>query len=346
MELEEIKKQYQTKLPEYERAKTRIQSLLESIISQKKIVVHAITGRVKSVESYCEKASDEKYKNPLEEITDYIGFRIICYVQDDVEKIANIITKEFDIDEKNSIDKSKALGINKVGYRSKHFVAKMSTARLKLPEYDSLNNIVFEIQIRTLLEHTWAEIEHDRNYKFHGVLPEEIQRKLNLLSGVLEVVDGDFNNLSKEIDKYAKDIEKTPIENNDDIEITSLSLLKFLKDNYPEIIIEETKWKKNNANIIKELNAFGITILKQLNTLDIQNYIEYCKREGNIPLFPGCFRACMIVKDSDKYFEECWEHHFAAFNEAFVNYYKQNGVQIEEIMEKYKIAISPIRKKI
>lgn len=177
-------------------------------------------------------------------------------------------------------------------------------------------------------------------------MPEAIQRKLNLLSGVLEVVDDDSNNLSKEIDRYAKNIEKIPIENNDDIEITSLSLLKFLKDNYSEIIIEEVKWKKFNTNIIKELNNFGITIIKQLHSLDFQDYIEYCKREGILPLFPGCLRACMIVKDANKYFEECWEHHFAALNEVFLSYYKQNGVQIEEIMEKYRIAISPIRKKL
>ncbi len=339
MELEEIKKQYQVKIPEYEHAKNCIQSLLENIISQKKIVVHAISGRVKTVESYCEKANDEKYKEPLEEITDYIGFRIICYVQDDVEKVAEIINKEFDIDEKNSIDKSKVLGTNKVGYRSKHFIAKMSTARLKLPEYDSLRNIVFEVQVRTLLEHTWAEIEHDRNYKFHGVLPEEIQRKLNLLSGVLEVVDGDFNNLSKEIDIYAKNIAKKTIENNDDIEITSLSLFKYFKDNYPEILIEESSWKKYNITMIKELKDFGISTIDQLRSLKIQDFITYCKQIGKTANYVGCLRDCMIALDSKKYFQFCWENHFQFFIGTSVEYYKKNGVPVDEIMSKYKIEV-------
>lgn len=184
------------------------------------------------------------------------------------------------------------------------------------------------------------------NYKFHGVLPEEIQRKLNLLSGVLEVVDGNFNNLSKEIDKYEKAIEKTTLENNEDIEITSFSLLKYLKENYPEIFIDEVIWKKFNSDLIKELRAFGITILEQLKTLNLKNFIEYIKNMGMTPQFLGCLRACMIVKDANKYFEECWDNHFVAFNETSLKFYKLNGVQIEEIMEKYKIAISPIRKEL
>ncbi len=342
MELNEIKQQYEAKLPEYEQAKNRIQSLLESIISQKKIVVHAITGRVKAIDSYCEKASDEKYKNPIEEITDYIGFRIICYVQDDVEKIADIITKEFDIDEKNSIDKSKDLGINKVGYRSNHFIAKMNATRLKLPEYSFLKDIVFEIQVRTLLEHTWAEIEHDRNYKFHGVLPEEIRRKLNLLSGVLEVVDDNFNNLSKEIDKYAKSIEKTSIENNDDIEITSLSLLKFFKDNYPQVIIEEAKWINCNAMMINELKDFGISTIKQLASLKLQDVTAYYKSIRESTTFMGYLRSAMIVTDSNKYFENCWKNHFQVFDKNAIEYYKKNGVPIEEIIVKYNLERAPL----
>jgi len=80
------------------------------------------------------------------------------------------------------------------------------TIEKKLPEYTACKDCVFEIQIRTILQHTWAEIEHDKNYKYSGVLPDEIERRLNLLSAVLESADNEFNTISQEIDNYTKSV--------------------------------------------------------------------------------------------------------------------------------------------
>src|SRR5690606_2630134 len=108
-----------------------------------------------------------------------------------------IIKPLFVIDPDHSIDKTKELGTDKVGYRSIHYVAKLTNERLILPEYQKFRDLSFEIQIRTIIEHAWADISHERNYKFNGVLPPEndIERRFSLAAVTLELVDREFDSL-------------------------------------------------------------------------------------------------------------------------------------------------------
>ncbi len=62
-------------------------------------------------------------------------------------------------------------------------VAEIKDDRIILPEYQKFKDKKFEIQIRTILQHAWAEIEHDRDYKFTGELPINIKRRFRILAG-------------------------------------------------------------------------------------------------------------------------------------------------------------------
>jgi ppGpp synthetase/RelA/SpoT-type nucleotidyltranferase len=104
-----------------------------------------------------------------------LGLRIICYIYSDIKKISDLIRDNFIIHEAE--DKSEKLGIDKFGYQSVHFIVSLSKHRTNLPEYSRFKGIEFEIQVRTILQHTWAQIEHDRNYKFRGKLPESLQKR-------------------------------------------------------------------------------------------------------------------------------------------------------------------------
>lgn len=77
---------------------------------------------------------------------------------------------EFSIDEGNSGNKADMLETDKVGYLSVHYFLKLNNKRLALSEYKGYKGLKCEVQVRTLLQHAWAEIEHDRNYKFAGVM--------------------------------------------------------------------------------------------------------------------------------------------------------------------------------
>jgi putative GTP pyrophosphokinase len=169
----------------FEQLSKKVETIIQEILIDNKIPIHAIYSRAKEIDSYSKKIEDSKYTDPISQITDLSGIRIIAYVESDLDKISKIIEEHFEIDKENSIDKSQSLGTDKVGYRSIHFIGKLPNDRIKLPEYKKFGDLYFEIQIRTILQHSWAEIEHDKNYKFSGELPNYLKRRFKVLAGVL-----------------------------------------------------------------------------------------------------------------------------------------------------------------
>lgn len=137
------------------------------------ILLHAIKGikiinvnkRVKTLESLSDKLIKKQSKyNDINEITDIVGVRVITLFSDDVDGVARIVESEFDVDIENSIDKRKSESPDKFGYMSLHYVIQMKN-RTNLPEYKEFAGLKAEIQIRTSLQHSWAEMEHGLQYK-------------------------------------------------------------------------------------------------------------------------------------------------------------------------------------
>ena len=59
------------------------------------------------------------------DLTDLVGFRIICYFTEQIDMISAIIEKLFDVDRDNCIDKSKTLSPNAFGYLSVHYICSL-----------------------------------------------------------------------------------------------------------------------------------------------------------------------------------------------------------------------------
>jgi ppGpp synthetase/RelA/SpoT-type nucleotidyltranferase len=301
--MEDLKEFYSQNMRKYESAAQKIEGIINEIIKSENIQIHSVSRRVKTLDSYLKKA--ERYKNPKEEIMDYIGVRVITYVISDMEKVSNIIEKEFNVDKKNSINKSKELGNDRMGYRSIHYIASINDKRKALPEYSSCNDCIFEIQIRTILQHSWAEVEHD-NYKYSGELPHEIKRRLNLLSAVLEAADNEFNTISQEIDNYIKYVNNEIEENNlADIEINTASLREFIMNRYGKYNIDNDM--RDDNILINELNDFGIKNLKEIEEIINQEYLDYLLDSNRHINITGFLRNVMIIKDAQKYFNICYK---------------------------------------
>lgn len=184
----------------YEKMVEDILSILEFGLGRYSSRLHAkpiITYRIKeqgSLERKIEKKNN-KYSS-INEITDVIGIRIIAYFQDDVDVIKKALSDVFGIDRINSIDKRNQVG-NSFGYASLHLVASLGRPygfKGKLYGPELYGGLRFEIQIRTILEHAWAEIEHDIGYKSElaAGLSIPIKRGLSRLAAVLETVDVEF----------------------------------------------------------------------------------------------------------------------------------------------------------
>jgi ppGpp synthetase/RelA/SpoT-type nucleotidyltranferase len=86
-----------------------------------------------------------------------------------------------------------------------------------------------------VLQHACAEIEHDRNYKFSGVLPTLLQRRLYSLAGLLEIVDREFVALASEVDRYSEEVAQKTKSGDLDIEVNTTSLMQFLPSKSPSL---------------------------------------------------------------------------------------------------------------
>ncbi|MGI4805968.1 MAG: GTP pyrophosphokinase [Janthinobacterium lividum] len=225
--LEDYKKNKKT----YHAYRERIINLLNDLLSTEQIIVHQLVGRTKSLESLNKKIDEknDKYKS-IEEVTDIIGIRIITYLESDINPIAELIEKEFIKDEANSVDKRK-LQADRFGYKSLHVVVSLNNSRTKLKEYKKYKDFKFEIQIRSILQHAWAEIEHDLGYKGEISIPDEYKRSFNRLSALLETADIDFNRLKTELKEYEKDVPDLIKSKAEAVDINSTSIKSFLETN-------------------------------------------------------------------------------------------------------------------
>jgi ppGpp synthetase/RelA/SpoT-type nucleotidyltranferase len=164
-----------------------------------------VQARAKTLPSFAEKAVRKraKYSDPLHQLTDLCGARVITETQDEVNRVCQFIRAHFLIDEANSDDKRALLGASEFGYLSVHFVVQMP------PEIDGVQTPPeigarkAEIQVRTLLQHAWASIGHDRLYKNEFQAPQSIRRDMNRLAAVLEGTDEAFGQLLEHFDRYA-----------------------------------------------------------------------------------------------------------------------------------------------
>jgi putative GTP pyrophosphokinase len=299
---------YQQKHSLYKSLAGRVESLVRDILEQEGITYHDITSRTKSIDKYREKASKEKYTDPQLEIMDMAGIRIITYINPDAEKVEEIIRKNFEVDDKHSSDKSAKLGINEFGYKSIHCICKLGKHRSHLLEYQKYSDLLFEIQIRTILQHAWAEFEHDKNYKFKGILPDNMQRRLARTAGTLELLDWEFESLAKDIDDYSDNV-KLKYESGDlNTSLTSASLKVYLKKRFSKMgeALKPNRDKEDDIKMVEELENVGI---HNLDALDKSIPNDFDKKVLELSAtYLGLLRYIIIIRDSDTYFDKAWNY--------------------------------------
>lgn len=198
--IDDLKEFYETKKPNYERLGSNITRVITNLLDEHSILHLKPDYRVKGTQSFLDKIVRKAYANPLEDTEDICGVRIICYYNNDVNRIREILEKEFE--PLSSVDKEELLDSDQFGYRSHHLIVKIKEGWLSAPEYRGLKDLKAEIQIRTILMHTWAEIEHKLGYKKKEDIPPKFRRKFSSISAILEVVDEQFESLKKDINTY------------------------------------------------------------------------------------------------------------------------------------------------
>jgi len=213
----------------HEEFTSKVKELIVTLLKSHSLRVHSITHRLKERESLKLKLQrpDSDYKE-LKDVADICGIRIITYFADEVDAVASMITDEFDIDYRDSVDKRALLDPDRFGYLSLHYVAKLNKSRLSLTEYKNFANCKVEIQIRSILQHTWAEIEHDLGYKSKILVPKEFQRRFFRLAGLLELADQEFSEIRNVLSQYESFASQKVLETPKALSIDKVSLQAYI----------------------------------------------------------------------------------------------------------------------
>ena len=297
----------------YDKLGLNISQALELLLKEENIPYLSINYRTKDVDSFVGKIQRKSYKNPFEDIEDICGLRIVCYYQSDIEKIKQIIQKEFEI--LNNENKVESLDFDQFGYRSFHFILKIKKEWLKTPNYRGLENLKAELQIRTILMHAWAEIEHKLAYKTKSQIPKEFRRKLSRISAKLEESDEQFEELKNEIESNKTNIIESAKESKifySNLEFNLDSLQAFLDYAFPD----RTKEIKQTSSLFDEMidNKISLKTLAEgfekakgiLKDVEKEEIDFHYGHDNDVTLLyaqVGAARTILELVDDD-YFEE------------------------------------------
>lgn len=253
--------EYKKEKPNFLKLEAVVDELLHTLVKASGVMVAGIEHRVKGEQSL----EGKLYKNgdwyqKLDDLTDLLGARIICYFADDVDRIGKLIEERFVIDRENSSDKRALIKADSFGYLSLHYIC-------TLPEDAGYPSEIcgkrFEIQIRTILQHAWAAINHDLGYKSEFGVPREVTREFARLAGLLEIADDEFVRTRDHIRRYAeKTREKIINDDADDVAIDMISLREYMQRN-----------KKMRA-FLDDLAAIEHS---EISEIDPENYIGQLK---------------------------------------------------------------------
>ena len=188
--------QYHELLPTLEQLSKEAYDQLRHALRKQGIYVTAIEHRVKTERSLAGKLElkGAKYKS-IDDVTDLVGLRVITFYTDEVDKVAAIAKRIFNIDWQQSVDKRKLHEYDSFGYNSLHYICQLKTGGPR-----------FELQMRTALQHVWSTIEHDTGYKGEVKIPREYLRQFSRLAGMMELIDDEFSRLRLVLNDYRRQI--------------------------------------------------------------------------------------------------------------------------------------------
>ncbi len=242
--------------------------LITAILDEAGINYLSVTGRTKSVQSFAAKAVRTErgrvlYDDPLHQITDQIGVRVITYLYSDVAAVAELLADTMHVLDDRDLGQETA-SEGRFGYASRHLLVALDDADNDADEYVAMHDLVASVQLRTVLQHAWAEFEHDIRYK--GSVPadqaSDLDRRFTLAAGLLELADREFSTIR---DRLQAGMGAQPATEGDgadqDPRISAQDLAAFLAGRFPEAGWSRTDHYTWIASLLLEV---GVASLEEL----------------------------------------------------------------------------------
>ncbi len=173
--------------------------------------IHHIESRVKSPESIAAKLLKKglplTLESAMQNVNDIAGVRVVCSYIDDVYRVAEMVERQQDLEIVKRQDYIKTPNYN--GYRSLHL-------DLRVPVYLSnrTEQVLAEVQIRTIAMDFWASLEHDIRYKAdRSRLPAGINEEMLACAGKIAEIDRQMQDMYQRI-KAAEAVPDEPHHTN------------------------------------------------------------------------------------------------------------------------------------
>ncbi|QEN16160.1 bifunctional ribonuclease/(p)ppGpp synthase [Mycolicibacterium sp. ELW1] len=218
----------------------------------------SVTARTKSVASFAAKADRSSngqrlYTDPSSQITDQVGLRVITYLREDVTAVGTLLSEEFDV--LTDLDMGQVTAREgRWGYASRHMLIA-----------NDAETQPASVQIRTVLQHAWAEFEHDIRYK--GTVPEqdaaELDRRFTLAAGLLELADREFTEIR---DRLRTSMAEVRSPNTAEAGIATPVLATYLGHRFPEAGWSRTEHYGWMAALLVDLGILTLDALEELLT--------------------------------------------------------------------------------
>jgi hypothetical protein len=174
--------------------------------------------------------------------------------------------------------------------------------------------MLIEIQIRSILQHAWAEIEHDLGYKSKEAAPSVIRRRLSRLAGLLELADDEFSRIRDDVERYRQEVRKEIPTTPASIALDQASLSEFIDHSHRVKEMDEkiaglvgatvTKYAEGPGLLVHPLRFLGFENLAELgNRLDTlrgstirfaRAFLADAKRKS-IPQGTSIFHMCNVI---------------------------------------------------
>lgn len=240
---------------------------LRKALDEQGIYITAMEHRVKTEKSLRGKLElkGAKYKS-IDDITDLVGLRVITFYTDEVDKVAAIAKRVFDIDWQESVDKRKLHKLDSFGYNSLHYICRLKSGGPR-----------FELQMRTALQHVWSTIEHDTGYKGDVKIPDVYMRQFNRLAGMMELIDDEFSRLRIELTEYRRQtLSLVKSGKLDDVPLSPDTFRSYL-DLHP------FDWLNVRIAAVNQAEIFPVSVMSYLPVLesfgletlgDVQRFID------------------------------------------------------------------------
>lgn len=246
--------------PRLERAAAAYVDHVRGILDEAGINYLSVTGRAKSLKSFSEKAARSRdgrplHPEPLADIHDQIGLRVITFLRRDVAAVAELLAGEFTVLDDRDLGLETA-GEGRFGYASRHLQLAVDTPGIAGD--GPLTATEVQVQVRTVLQHAWAEYEHAIRYK--GSIPlahaSELDRRFTLAAGLLELADEQFTAIHEQLQQDAELVEEA-----DDTALSGRDLAAYLAGHY-----RDAGWSREDHYVWMAalLGELGITRVPEL----------------------------------------------------------------------------------